>query len=299
MKENTNKVSATAKMCLYQLGEIGDEDAKMLSEKLKLTLEDTQNSTTTTASNRHLQAAPTMMECRYATMMVMAEQSGCRTVVDLPCGYTPRAIQVAKKGMCYLGCDLPLVIEELCPAIEPLIDTPNAVSFVDVDATDYESLKKAFEGIEGPVCINTEGLLMYFSERQTLKFCENISRLLKRYGGCWITADPESGIQYVLNFQAFFGADGLKEMAKAKHNVEAISESNVGKNSLIIKHGNKTRESIQEAIGILASYDLKVERLTVADYMPPLKSVDGEMFARIQEAMKKCCYWKMTVASVA
>ena len=53
-----------------------------------------------------------MLEARYRTMESLAEGSGC-TLVDLPCGYTPRSIAFARKGLPYYGLDLPVVIREI------------------------------------------------------------------------------------------------------------------------------------------------------------------------------------------
>ena len=108
-----------------------------------------------------------MLEIRYRTMARLAEESGY-TLVDLPCGYTPRAIEFAKKGRPYWGLDLPAVIQEASENITTLIPPQRRAfaHFQAVDATNYASLEKALEDIDGPVCINTEGLLMYFTDSE-------------------------------------------------------------------------------------------------------------------------------------
>lgn len=50
-------------------------------------------------SNEVVRANDLQMETRCHTMMAMALDSGCKTEVDLPCGYPPGAIQVTRQGM--------------------------------------------------------------------------------------------------------------------------------------------------------------------------------------------------------
>ncbi len=157
--ERTNPVFNTAKMTLYQLAAADDQDAVRIAEKLGLTFENTQQE----SDADELLVNCINLETRYRTMGVMAERSGFRTEVDLPCGYTPRAIEFARKGIPFVGLDLPAAINEARPGITSLIDPDqqHLVRFEGVDATNYGSLKKVFDEIQGDVCITTEGLLMY------------------------------------------------------------------------------------------------------------------------------------------
>ena len=135
-----------------------------------------------------------MMETRYRTIEVMAEKTGCNTVVDLPCGYTPRAKVFANKNRDYFGLDLPAAIAEAEPVIMSLIDDEKRprVHFCGVDANNGASLKKALKDVSGPVCITTEGLLMYFTDSEAGMLCDNIRQILSEHGGCWLIADPEA-----------------------------------------------------------------------------------------------------------
>ena len=109
--EKVNPVFNTAKMTLFQLSANGNTDAAALVRDMGLTLEATQNSATTKTSPEQVLGGTIMLEIRYRTMARLAEESG-DTLVDLPCGYTPRAIEFAKKGLAYYGLDLPAVIQE-------------------------------------------------------------------------------------------------------------------------------------------------------------------------------------------
>ena len=144
--ERVNPVFNTAKATVYQLAMSGNKDAIKLDEKIFPNL--------------------LMMETRYGTVMNMVLNSGCKTEVDLPCGYTPRAIEVSKKGMNYIGLDLPTVIDELREIITSFVEDKDKVRFEAVDATNYSSLRMALDGVDGPVCINTEGLFMYLTDNE-------------------------------------------------------------------------------------------------------------------------------------
>ena len=98
--EKVNPVFNTAKMTLFQLAANGDADAATLAKSMGLTLDATQNSATTKASPEQVLGGTIMLEIRYHTMARLAEESGY-TLVDLPCGYTPRAIEFTKKGQPY------------------------------------------------------------------------------------------------------------------------------------------------------------------------------------------------------
>ncbi len=92
-------------------------------------------------------------------MSRLAEKSGCDVCADLPCGYVPRALTYARKGKSFIGLDLPAVIQEIEPGIMRLIGAGSRefVRFSAVDATNYDSLAKALDGINGTLCIMTEG----------------------------------------------------------------------------------------------------------------------------------------------
>ena len=300
--EKVNPVFQTAKMTLFQLAANGDQDAATLAKSMGLTLEATQNSKTTTASPEQVLGGTIMLESRYRTMARLAEESGC-TLVDMPCGYTPRAVEFAKKGLPYYGLDLPVVIREASEKIPALIppERRELVRFREVDATNYASLKKALEDIEGSVCITTEGLLMYFTDSEAGALCDNIRRILEKKGGCWYTADVESPIQYVVTMRALVGDRFMEIMQNARRQTMDKSDVEVGKNALITKPADM-EGSIRNAMAFLAKHGLKAERVTVAEHMPELASlsrVSPQQAAAVREGMKHCAFWKMTPGASA
>ena len=190
--ERTNPVFNTAKMTLFQLAQQGNPHAAEISEKMGLTV-DTQKSRSFSMSPEEEMTFRIILETRYQMMGSLAQESGFPVLVDLPCGYTPRAIETAEQNKSYIGLDLPPVIEEISGIILSMISSEkkSLVRFTSVDATNGGSLEKALEDVKENICINTEGLTMYFNDAEIQSFLENIKKLLNIHGGCWITADLE------------------------------------------------------------------------------------------------------------
>lgn len=297
--ERVNPVFNTAKMTIFQLTAAGDKDAAAIAEKLNLTFEQTQNSASSTASPEQMAASLIVLETRYRTMETLALNTGYRTIIDLPCGYTPRAITLSREGIEYYGLDLPAAIAEAAPVIMSLIDEDKraSVHFCGVDATNGASLKEALKGVNGPVCINTEGLLMYFTDSEVGALCDNIHMILEEHGGCWLVADIESAMQYILTTQAIVGDRFLELLKSSRKAAQEKSDVELGNNSLNVNPIGGVEEKIKIAMQHLASHGLKVERLIIADHMPEIKSmsnVTAEQAETIMRNMKKCAFWKIT-----
>ena len=297
--ERVNPVFNTAKMTVFQLASSGVKEAALVAEKLNLSFEETQNSASVTVAPEQMTTNTILVETRWRTCAAIAEKSGCKTLVDLPCGYTPRAKAFSQKGIAYYGMDLPAAIAEAEPAILSLIDEDkrSSVHFCGVDATNGESLKAALKGAEGPVCITTEGLLMYFTDSEVGALCDNIRMILKERGGCWLTADPEAGMQYILTMQPIAGDRFMEIMMKSKTTAEDKSDVNVGGNSLNVSPMGDVALNMKNAMMFLAKHGLKAERMIIAEYMPEIGSLDKitpEQAQAIKQNMQKCAYWKIT-----
>ena len=304
--ERTNPIFNTAKMTLYQLAASGDEDAIRLVEKLGLT-EDTQNSTTTTSDAVKLLIESLLMDMRYHTIEKLAMEEGDFTEIDLPCGYLPKALRYTKAGHRFIGLDLPATISEIEPAINTLLneEQKKMVKFAGVDATNYDSLKSALSDVEGKVVITTEGLMVYFNDSEVGALCDNVKRILDEHGGCWLTIDPEWLMAYLLVVKAILRDKAFEALDSMKKRVEDKSDVSVKGNALVIRPKDviKARlkdditEDIKKAMEFLAKHGLKAERMIVAYHMPELKvceKLKPEQIVAVKEAMKRNAYWKIT-----
>lgn len=240
------------------------------------------------------------VEAKYLTMCRLIENSGRHICVDLPCGYTPKAVHLTEKGIRFVGLDLPIVIKEFEPIIRSLADNQNLMSFYGVDATNYESLETALNDIDEPICITTEGMMMYFNEDEVNAVISNIRSLLEIHGGCWITPDPEFKLQFILTFRSVFGESALENFMEKSGNT-AMKQSDVANlsNSFILDATNIS-SSVKIAENLLKSHGLKVEYVNVAENMPNLniyRKLKSEQVFLFKDAMKRCNYWIVTLDS--
>ena len=297
--ERTNPIFNTARMTLYQLAAAGHDDAKAMAERLNLTRKDTQDSKTVKADDDDLFINSIIMDVRYFTNGKLSKESGL-TVVDLPCGFTPRALEFAKNGNKFVGMDLPATINEVQPAIMSLLDDEQKklVNFEGVDATNYPSLKSAFDKIDGKVCITTEGLLMYLTDSELDAMCENIKKILAEHGGYWITLDPEISRLYVLIVKAFYGDRTREIMYNSKYRVEDKSDATIVQNAITVSSLGDVQENMRNAMNYITSKGLKLEKIPYADHLSKFKSLenaDPNIVAQIKEGLKGVYIWKITV----
>lgn len=296
--EMVNPVYKTAKTTLFALADSGNEDAKKLCEKMSLTAKSAMTSVRSGANEKTNLVSDLVVDTRYSTIGKMALEATAEAVVDIPCGYTPRGIQFARKNQRYIGLDLPATVSEGEPLLMSLIDEgkKELVRYASCDATNYASLTKALSDVKGEVCVCTEGILMYLTESETGQLCDNICRILKSHGGCWLLADTEVAIQYGLTIRSLF-PEMLKEIRdRGQKNVEDRAEIRIGRTDLIVNPAGDVAENMKTAMAFLARHGMKAERLIIAEHMPELqteKKLSEEQRAAFRKAMALCAFWKI------
>ena len=290
----TNPVFVTAKtaVCLMAQAEIPDAERIVRSLKIenKEPLQDLSGSTVILGN-------ALVVEAKYRTMCSLIENSGYRTCVDLPCGYTPKALHLTAKGIQFIGLDLPIVVQEMEPVMHSLTAYPERMAFHPVDATNYDSLDAALEKTAGPLCITTEGMMMYFTESELEAVVNNVCTLLEVHGGAWFTPDPEFMIQFFLTFQSLFGEDWMKKLEAAGNAAKKQSDVANLSNSFIIDAAD-IPGSVKRTEAFLAKFGLKAEKLNLAEYMPELSTyrfLTPEQIVQFKKAMGNCCYWVITL----
>ena len=290
----TNPVFMTAKtaVCLMAQAEIPDAERIVRSLKIenKEPLQDLSGSTVILGN-------ALVVEAKYRTMCSLIENSGYRTCVDLPCGYTPKALHLTSKGIHFVGLDLPIVVQEMESVMHSLAAYPERMAFHPVDATNYDSLDAALENTAGPLCITTEGMMMYFTESELEAVVNNVCTLLEAHGGAWFTPDPEFMIQFFLTFQSLFGEDWMKKLEAAGN--AAMKQSDVANlsNSFILDAAD-IPGSVRRTEAFLAKFGLKAEKFNLAEHMPELSTyrfLTSEQIVRFRKAMGNCYYWVITL----
>ena len=135
-----------------------------------------------------------VVEAKYRTMCRLIEASGHWINVDLPCGYTPKALHLTAKGLRFIGLDLPIVAGEAGPILSALADHPERMRFEGVDATYPDSLAAALKDVREPIFLaNLRGRMDTITAPELLKAWE------AEKGGASITAAEIdcSRLQYI------------------------------------------------------------------------------------------------------
>ena len=137
---------------------------------------------------------------------------------------------------------------------------------------------------------------MYFTDSEAGQLCENIRRILQEHGGCWITADPETTIQYILTTRAIHGDRFMEVLLKDKKQVQDKSDVPITDRTLVVSAMN-AEEGIRNAMMFLAKHGLKAERMIVGEHVPELASLKmaaPEQVETIRQSMGQYAYWKIT-----
>ncbi len=240
-------------------------------------------------------------ELRYVAINRTIEESGFKTLMDLPCGYTPKVFEFTEKGMQYIGCDLPAVINEFSPIIDSMTDDEQKkhIIFKVVDVTNYESMKAAADLAEGPVCIATEGLTVYLTDEETRQLSVNIRRILSEKGGCWLNADVETLEYYMAVYKAVAGDRAMELLVAARNGFSGQSDTDMHKNkaSVVKESTGKLAVDYEKIEALYRSRGLLVEKVPYFREDIRLRLFDamsGEEIEKLKENMKHVNVWKIT-----
>ena len=294
--EKTNPVFNTAKTTLFQMARSGNPYAAAIMEKIGLT-EDTQKSKSFSMPPEEEMTFRIVLETRYQTMGKLARESGFPVIVDLPCGYTPRAIETAEDGREYIGMDLPAVISDMSGIIPSLLDgqKQERVRFCAVDATNFQSMEEALRDVKGNLCISTEGLLMYFSDAEIHPFLDNIKKLLDTHGGCWITADPEIKPEHD-RIRKAIGSDDAEQETRLL--LQEKADVNDLQNAMMVRIGHEA-EDIRRVQTVLSDHGLKAERIRIAGGIAETKAfsqLSPDQGKAVLKATEDVAFWKVVSA---
>lgn len=295
MQARTNPVFLTAKTAVSLMSDADIEGASQIVEGLGIKNTSSVSGITDEAT---VLGNALVVEAKYRTMCQLIEDTGIKINVDLPCGYTPKALHLTQRGLRFVGLDLPIVVQEAEPIIRGLATYPQHMQFHGVDATNLESLENALQDVSGPLCISTEGMMMYFTQSETEVVISNIHQLLVEHGGCWITPDPEFILQFFLTFQSIWGEAGIRSLMASRDAATKQSDV-VNLTNDFIMSPQDVEGTRAKAEALLQRFGLKPTRINLGDHMPELSAyryLTPEQTAAFKEAMHSCNYWRITVA---
>ena len=289
----TNPVFMTAKTAVCLMAQAGIPDAEDIVRRLGLGSAPELSGMTDAGT---ILVNELVVEAKYRAMCRLIEASGYRINVDLPCGYTPKALHLTEKGLRFIGLDLPIVAGEAGPILSALAAHPERMRFEGVDATNLDTLEAALREVREPICLTTEGMMMYFTESEVSTVIANVRSLLETHGGCWITPDPEYILQFALTFRAVLGEDALQKLMASRDAAAGQSDAGSLTNAFIVNPMD-IEASVERVTALLAAHGLKARHVNLAEHMPELTAYRALTAAQIEAfrtAMGKCHYWVIT-----
>ena len=303
----------TAEMTLSHLAHGGDRDAAALFERLGLDQERIVDSPATILSPEYRLTRTVFLHLRQQAMDALCELTEASLFVDVPCGLSPRGLRFVRGGRPYLGVDLPPVIQRIEAAALSLLRAEERpfLRYTAADATDPDALLSALtEGPNGgpgagngPLCILTEGLLMYLSQAETERFCRGIGRMLSLTDGYWISADPEMPVHMHLLYKAIC-LDGFSQAARRGIVRKPVPGRQLPArpsepSPLQIELRGDIREQIERGKAFLSRFGLQAERIPMSALLPEPTLPAGlspPQAEAVRETLQSTCCYVMTLA---
>ena len=282
-----NPTYLTAKSTVFMLAVAGNEDAKKMIAGLglqeTLAKRDPSDNLVSEADAKALMAGVTVaIEARYAALSRTLKNDGYKNLLDVACGYTPRAIFCKNNGISYAGLDVPVVAEEL----QSFADKEGLGKvYHGGDATNAASLSAAVEGFEGEVLISSEGLLGYLSTSEFEQLLDGIRRILEKHSGAFVTSDM--GVNYELFATANMSSPEAYDASRRR----TMEQSDIYNEGVVHMDHEKVKAFI-EARG----FKVEVQPFYHGDEnLAMLQAIPESWRDKYLELLKNACVWKMTL----
>lgn len=282
-----NPTYLTAKSTVFMLAAAGNEDAKRMIVGLglqeTLAKRDPSDNLMSEADAKALMTGVTVaIEARYAALSRILKKDGYKNLLDVACGYTPRAIFCQNNGIAYAGLDVPVVAEEL----QKFADKEGLGKvYHGGDATNAASLNAAAESFEGEVLISCEGLLQYLSPSEFEQFLDGVRQILEKHSGAYVTSDM--GVKY----EPFATANMSDPDAYDASRKRTMKQSDIYNNGV----GRMDREKVK---AFIEARGFKVELLPFYhgdEELAMLQAIPEQWRDKYIGLLKNACVWKMTL----
>ena len=296
--KSVNPSYTTGKGCLAMLSGAGDPDAVELVKTIDLSELQRNNPMPDNPTTKDIvRSYMVAHDTRYNVWNQIAKDSDCDIIIDLPCGYLPHGLAVARMGKTYYGFDLPVVINEIAPAINGLCEKEPGISkesihYCSVDATNYESMKKALEGVKGKICIITDGLLALFNRSELNQVCKAIRKLLVDFDGEWYTADAMSIELMSLSYEGVFQKDPQIVRDAVVSGGAAKADIDNRENPFVCWTPDRLKKYMEEN-------GFQVKEFAYSEKLPVLRSVDAQTLERLKVSYAKMIEWRLVPQSEA
>jgi O-methyltransferase involved in polyketide biosynthesis len=186
-----------------------------------------------------------LVEARYKSINALLDNYSLKNIFELASGLSPRGLMMTEDPrICFIESDLPGLMQEKEKILQKILSRrgepkrPN-LHCCSVDALNREQFFSAVEHFSGggPIGVICEALLNYLTLQEKQRVAENISALLSRHGGVWITPDistkdrrqevvhMDEGTKKTLGLLAgFTGRDLAKNSFDDIHHVKSFFE---------------------------------------------------------------------------
>ncbi|HTR38162.1 MAG TPA: class I SAM-dependent methyltransferase [Bryobacteraceae bacterium] len=133
-----------------------------------------------------------LFEARFRAVSRLVEEKGATQVLELAAGLSPRGMEFAQRGVVYVEADLAesmTMKREVVTAI--LGSVPDSLHLCAASVIDRAQLLACCSPFDSgrPVAVTMEGLLRYLTFEEKAQLAANVSEILRRYGGWWVTPD--------------------------------------------------------------------------------------------------------------
>ena len=294
LRAAVNPTFLTAQQTLFMLSAAGNEDAKRMIAELGITNQFLKNDDGqdrgryffSEEEGKLLMTGVTLsIEGRYSAVSRELLSGNWRNMLDIACGYTPRAMFCQRAGIDYVGVDVPVVTERLSVLDGKLFKDRKHPTYVGGDATNAASLLAAADLMEGELFVSSEGLLLYFSRDEMLQFTSALRRVLKKHGGAWYSTDP--GVDYTAFATCLLRSEDAKEKYAASK-AARMRDADV----------YNTDFSREERMALIRTSGFRMEPIPFfrqgRDTLRMLRAVPAEMRDRILSVLEDSYIYRMT-----
>lgn len=136
------------------------------------------------------------LEARYKLINQILEEQKSAQIFEIAAGLSPRGLAMTQDNpnLTYVELDLPEMINEKRKILSQIAAKINLnisnLSLESGDALNYDSLLSATKHFrQDNITVVNEGLLRYLNFEQKAQVSQNVNKLLKNFGGVWITPD--------------------------------------------------------------------------------------------------------------
>lgn len=288
----TNPAYNTAKLTLSNLSRAGVPEAVKYAEILGFT--DFRKEYAVNEQNKSEMPQAILQNTRYEFINRCIRESGCKNVIDVACGFSPRGYMLAQEGYRYLGLDLEVSVEALSAIAAQLTtrDMKGSFRYQACDITDPDRFAAMADAFEGEVLIVCEGLMMYLQEFETRSFCAGLERILRKHGGRFVTPDYITTDLYMAAHIAYLGQEeGMKALyAMAAATTQKID--NAWASSL------QSRGGSPKAVALFSELRFNIGKTPYyvpAEHCPILDRLEPDAGARFRAALSRFDAWSVTI----